>query len=58
MSSWHYQGYRMDAKTAMKVVKSTLYRGMFFYCVISIVSLLFNLQYKNCHSYTFAKNDS
>ena len=23
-------------KTAMKVVKNTLYRGMFFYCVISM----------------------
>ena len=42
--------------TAMKVVKSPLYRGMFFYCVIIIVSSI--LQYKNCDSYTFAKNDS
>ena len=44
--------------TAMKVVKIPLYRGMFFYCVIIIVSQLSILQYKNCDSYTFAKNDS
>ena len=43
--------------TAMKVVKSTRYRGMSFYCVISIVSQLFILQHKNCDFHTFAKND-
>ena len=44
--------------TAMKVVKIPLCRGMFFYCVISIVSQLSILQYNNCDSCTFAKNDS
>ena len=43
--------------TAMKVVKSTRYRGTSFYCVISIVSQLFILQHKNCDFHTFAKND-
>ena len=44
--------------TAMKVVKSTLYRGMFFYCVIIMAFPVVHFAIKNCDSHTFAKNDA